>query len=120
LQIRLDTSSVTSHHIGRHPSRVLKLRLDLLSAHLLSNVRDADPQHANGKQMVSGPVVYSDFDLVRLVDCEVVYLVQPFVVPRRLGAPLDGVLHLDVDECLRASTKTPGSCVVNVGDLVDA
>jgi hypothetical protein len=65
-------------------------------------------------------IVYRDLDLVCLVDVEVVYLVHPAVVPRRLSAALDRIFDLDVDKRLWASTKAPSSRVVHIGDRMNA
>jgi hypothetical protein len=70
--------------------------------------------------MVPGLVVHGNFDFIRLVDAEVVDFVDPFVGSCRLGAPLDGVLHLDVDERFWSSTKATGSCMINIGNGMDA
>jgi hypothetical protein len=67
----------------------------------------------------SSLVVYSDLDLIGLVDGEVVHFVNPFVVSRWLRAPLDRVLDLYVDECLWSSTKATSGCVIHVGNCLD-
>lgn len=116
LQVRLDTARPASHHVGRHPARVLQLGLNLLSAHFLDDIRYADPLHANRKKMVSRLVVHCDFDLVRLVNRKVVYFVDPLVVARWLCAALDRIFYLDVNESLRSPTKATGGGVVDVGN----
>ena len=70
--------------------------------------------------MIPGFIVYGDLNLVRLVNRELMQLVCPFVVSCRLGAPLDRVLHFDVNECFWTATKAAGGCVVDVGDFVYA
>lgn len=47
LEIRLD-ACMSSHLVCSYPPRGLQLCFDLLPAHLLGNVRNADPEHANG------------------------------------------------------------------------
>lgn len=66
--------------------------------------------------MVACLVVDCDFNLVCLVDAEVVDLVGPAVVPCRLGTALDGVFDLDVDKSFWAPTKAPSGRVINIGN----
>ena len=70
--------------------------------------------------MIARLVVDCDFNLVCLVNAEIMDFVGPAIVPGRLGAALDCVFNLDVDKGFRASTKAPSSCVVNISDSVYA
>lgn len=103
-----------------NPARVLELSLNLLATHFLGKVGNADPEHTDGKEVVASLVVHGDFNLVGLVNVELVVFVDPAVVPGGLSAALDGIFNLDVDESLGASTKATRSGMVNVGNGVDA
>jgi hypothetical protein len=70
--------------------------------------------------MLSSLVVHSDLDFVRLVNGEFVQLVYPLVISRRLGASLDRVFDLDVNESFGAAAETTCGGVVDVGYRVDA
>ena len=69
--------------------------------------------------MLASLVINRYLNFVRFVNVKVVPLVDPTVVPRRLGAPFNSIFDLNVDESLGSSTKATGSCMVNIGNCVN-
>ena len=70
--------------------------------------------------MIASFIIYSNLDLVRLVNIELVQLVQPAIVSGRLRTALDAVFNFDVHEGFRSSTKATGCRVVDIGDSMNA
>lgn len=68
--------------------------------------------------MIACLVVYRDFNLVGLVNAEIMDFVCPAIVACGLGTALDRVFDLDVNKGFRASTEAPSGCVIHVGDGV--
>ena len=119
LEVRLDAGS-PSHLVSSNPPRVLKLGFNFLATHFFSNVRDTDPKHPYGKQMIASLIVDCDFNFVRLVNGELMRLVDPAIVAGWLSAAFDCVLDFDVDESFRAATKATSGGMVDVGNGMDA
>ena len=112
-------AGVAAHLIGGHPARVVELSLNLLTAHLLGNVRYADPKHANRKRVLARAVVHCNLDFVCLVNVELVRFVRPAIIPGRLGAALDAILDLDVNKGFWPTAESASCCMIDVRNCVD-
>lgn len=111
--------TTTGHLVSGDPSRIVELCFNLLTPHFFSNIGDSDPQHTNRQRMVAGLVIYSQLDLVRLVNIEFVQLVCPAISSSSLGSSLDRVFDLHHDEGFRTSAESACSCMVDIGDALN-
>lgn len=102
------------HSIRCHPLRVAQFRLNLLSPHLFSNIRDSYPKHADWCRTSSRLVVYSQFNLVRFFDIHVVYFVGPSIGSCCSCLALLNVLNLHDYKCLGSPRKFPRRSMIDV------
>lgn len=118
--VRARMTACTLHFVRRNPSRVVKLCLDLFTAHFLCNVRDTHPQHANRCRTITRFVIYRELDFVRLVNVDRECFVYPLVVAGCFRSGFDGIFNLDDDICFRTARETGTGGMVDILDGMDS
>lgn len=69
--------------------------------------------------MITCFVVNRNFNLVCLINIELVQFIGPAIVSRWLGAAFDTVFDFDVNESLGTAAEAASGCVVDVGNGMD-
>jgi hypothetical protein len=114
LKLEIWSYATIWHSVCRHPSRAVKLGLDTFSAHLFCNIGDSNPEHANRHGMVASAVVYSQLNLVGLVNINLMNFVLPSVGLGWLCPAFKHVFDLDYNKGVRSTAKPSGRCMINV------
>lgn len=102
------------HLIGRNPAGCIEFRLDFLATHLLGDIGNAHPQHADRSWPIARFVIYGKLDLIRLVDIDIEHLILPSVGSGSFRSGFDGILNLHNHECLGASGEPRAGSMVYI------
>lgn len=113
-------SGIASHFVGGHPAGAAHFRLNPLTAHLLDNIGNSNPQQTDGHGVLAGLVVYDEFDFVGLGDVNSVEFRVPAIVARGSCAGRDGVFDFDGNKGLGSSCEAASRCVIDVINSHDA
>lgn len=114
------STRISTHPVRRNPARVIEFGLNLLATHFLRNVRDAHPQHSDGRRAITRFVVHCKLNFIRLVDINGESLVNPFIDAAGFCPSLNCILHLDNNIGFGATGKSRASGVIHILNGMDS
>jgi len=113
-------TSAVGHFVGRNPTILLKLGFDLFPSHFFCNIGNSNPEKANWGWTVSSFVIDREFNLIGLIDIDIVDFLGPLVCSSGPGFGSDVIFHFHDDKGFGASGETRGGSVIDIFDGVNS